>query len=60
MAEASTGSNGSLRMRTVSGPLRRGVNLPKGALNVIFGNHSTCVRRSARSATASGRTPSTN
>jgi diphthamide synthase (EF-2-diphthine--ammonia ligase) len=33
---------------------------PKGALNVIFGNHSTCVRRSARWATASGRTPSTN
>jgi hypothetical protein len=39
MAEASTGSNGYLRMRTVSGPLRRGVNLPKGAPNVTFGDH---------------------
>ena len=39
MAEASTGSNGSLRIRAVSGPLRSGVNLPKGAPNVTFGDH---------------------
>lgn len=39
MAEASTGSNGSLRLRSVSGPLRVGVGLPKGAPNVTFGDH---------------------
>jgi hypothetical protein len=39
MAEASTGSNGSLRLRSVSGPLRSGANLPKGAPNITFGDH---------------------
>jgi hypothetical protein len=39
MAEASTGSNGSLRLRSVSGPLRVGMKLPKGAPNVTFGDH---------------------
>jgi hypothetical protein len=39
MAEALTGSNGALRLRTVTGPLRSGVNLPKGAPNVTFGDH---------------------
>ncbi|MCU0895033.1 MAG: hypothetical protein MUD06_12065 [Rhodospirillales bacterium] len=39
MAEGSTGSNGSLRLRSVSGPLRVGVGYPKGAPNVTFGDH---------------------
>lgn len=38
-AQALSAPNGFLRMRTISGPLQVGSNLPKGAPNVTFNDH---------------------